>query len=80
MGLRVLILQLKLKYFFVETTISKAKWRLQLRWYPWDSYCYAYINLKAGEKILVTSLLVPELFWPLKLPRENIRSAYFCWL
>ncbi len=64
----------------IETTISKAKSNRNARWYPWDSYCYSIIYLKSGERYLITSLMLPEISWPIKLPMENIKSTYLCWV
>ncbi len=61
------------------TTISKAKANNTFRCWPWDNYCYSVIYLKSGEKLLLTSLLIPELIWPIKIPNENFTAAYICW-
>lgn len=63
----------------VETIVSRAKFKNTLQWYPWDNYSYSIIHLKSGEKILVTSLLIPHLVWPFKLARESITPSFFCW-
>lgn len=64
----------------VITTISKSKANRNPRLFPWDSYCYSRISLKSGDEILITSLMVRELKWPIKLPNESIIEAYYCWI
>lgn len=64
----------------VTTTISKSTANRNLRWFPWDSYCYSRISLKSGDEVLITSLMVKELNLPVKLPNEKFIEAYFCWI
>ncbi len=64
----------------VEVVESKASANKSLQWFPWDGYSYAKIKTKNGEVIVVTSLLLPHLDFPVKLPRVNFISSYFCWL
>jgi hypothetical protein len=64
----------------IETVVSKAKYRGVVRWFPWDSYCYSRLILKTGETFLVTSLMIRELYWPIKLPREKVTVRTFCWI
>ncbi len=47
---------------------------------PWQNYSFSKIYFKSGENIVVTSLLVPGLKWPMVLPNENLTTRLlFCW-
>ena len=66
-------------------SVSTVKTRAQtnhaaLRWFPWDSYAYSVFLLDDGNEIIITTLLVSELYWPLKLPNEKIESEIYCWV
>ena len=62
----------------VKVVRSRALANRDLQWFPWDSYCYALIKLRDGRQILVTSLLVPDLEFPIKMPNETQRLAIYC--
>ena len=48
---------------------------------PWQNYSFAKIIFNSGESIVITSLLVPGLEWPMTLPNENIVARIlFCWV
>ncbi|MCL6417710.1 hypothetical protein MIB92_18770 [Aestuariirhabdus sp. Z084] len=64
---------------FVELVESNASANNTLQWFPWDSYSYAKLCLSSGEVVVVTSLLVPHLKIPFKLPRTKLVKATFCW-
>ena len=50
-----------------------------LRVFPWDSYCYAVIDLYDGRRLIITSLMIPELFWDFPLGNETVKMRFFCW-
>ncbi len=62
-----------------STVVSLAKLHGQARWFPWDSYFYSWLEFADGTKVCVTSLLVPELQWPINLSIEEVHGATYCW-
>ena len=53
--------------------------RSMLRGFPWDSYCYAVIELYDGRRFIISSLMIPELFWDFRLRNETVKKRFFCW-
>ena len=47
--------------------------------YPWQIYGYATIVTYAGQKNVVTSLLVPDLRFPVDLPNAVVHKRFYCW-
>ncbi len=45
--------------------------------FPWDSYNYSVIQLKNGQRFLVTSLLVPNLDLPLPPEKIKLRKRFY---
>ena len=63
----------------VDLVIPRSLARKEVFVYPWQLYGYAIINLRSGEKVLITSLVVPRLKFPFKLQNVNIRESLYCW-
>ena len=63
----------------IESTKTPSLRKGSLLWYPWDSSCFAVIQLRSGKKLLITSLVVPRLRWPFSFPNETVHEAIFCW-
>jgi len=63
----------------VETNLSFPRSRYADSFATWDNYCYSVIHLNSGEELLVTSLIIPDLIWPIELPNEEIEGYFICW-
>lgn len=49
--------------------------------FTWDIYCYSIITLYNGEKLLITSLILPAMEWPLFLKQKEVaENCFFCWI
>ncbi len=46
---------------------------------PWHSYSYSLIRLQGGRKIIITSLLLPNLNWPCKIPNTKNKYRFYSW-
>lgn len=68
---------IKLINLVMPKPIINNGWRIL----PTDSYAYAVVSLKDGSKIVVTSLLDPELYWTRNLLKEkqDLTCKLFCW-
>jgi len=63
----------------IETNLSFPRSRGTPSFATWDNYFYSVIHLISGEELLVTSLIVPDLIWPIELPNEEIEGYFICW-
>lgn len=51
----------------------------RLQWTPWDNYNYSIIYLKNKKRLLVTSLLVPNLDLPISKARKSLVKSFYCY-
>lgn len=63
----------------VDMVLPRSLARNEIAAYPWQLYGYAILNLTSGEKLLVTSLLVPELAFPFEFRNLNTQEGLYCW-
>jgi hypothetical protein len=64
-----------IKNVFQYKTFPLAENRVQ--WFPWDNYNYSVINLENGHKLIITSLLVPNLDLPIDKSKVFIVKTFY---
>lgn len=50
-----------------------------LRWFPWDNYNYLIVETIDGERIILTSLLMPKVELPFRVKNEVKRKTVYSW-
>lgn len=63
----------------VDMVLPRSLARNEIAVYPWQLYGYAVLKLTSGEKLLVTSLVVPKLKFPYKFRNVGVRIGLYCW-
>lgn len=63
----------------IDMVLTRSLARDELIAYPWQAYGYAIIRLRSGEKLLITSLLVPRMKIPYEFRELNVRESLYCW-
>ena len=58
---------------FKSYTIAENR----MQWFPWDSYNYSIIRLKSGQEFIVTSLLVPNLDFPIDTQKIRLKKIFY---
>lgn len=64
---------------YIERNKSRPLAENRMTWFPWDSYNYSVIHLKSGQRILVTSLLVPSMDLPIDSNKIKLRKRFYAY-
>lgn len=51
----------------------------RIHWLPSDGYNYSILKLKKGQKIIITSILVPKLELPLDTKRVKLKKTFIAY-
>ena len=63
----------------VEVVVTRSLASGQLLFAPWDAYGFGRIILESGESVIVTTLLIRDLHWPLTFEPTKREIRLFCW-
>ncbi len=63
----------------VQCVAHRSLTRNEAAMYPWQAYGYAIVRLRTGERLVITTLAVPDLRWPYEFRNAEIREVLYPW-